>query len=72
MPSAILRMRQGIGRLIRTRSDRGVVVILDDRVSTKNYGHRFLDALPPAPVEHASVDQIARAVASFLPPLSDG
>ena len=72
VPSAILRMRQGIGRLIRTRSDRGVVVILDDRVSTKNYGHRFLDALPPAPVEHASVDQIARAVASFLPPLSDG
>ena len=69
-PAAILRMRQGVGRLIRTRSDRGAVVILDNRVATRRYGRRFLDALPPAPLEQAPLDQIAAAVKSFLPPLA--
>jgi ATP-dependent DNA helicase DinG len=48
LPQAILRLRQGFGRLIRTRQDRGVVVILDCRVLTRSYGHRVLSALPPA------------------------
>lgn len=47
VPEAILRLRQGFGRLIRTRSDRGVVVILDRRVLTKAYGAEFLASLPP-------------------------
>jgi ATP-dependent DNA helicase DinG len=46
MPEAILRFKQGFGRLIRSKTDRGRVVILDSRIVTKNYGRRFLDALP--------------------------
>lgn len=46
LPEAILRFRQGFGRLIRTQSDRGVVVILDKRVLTKKYGRQFIESLP--------------------------
>ena len=49
VPEAVLKLRQGIGRLIRTRKDRGLAVILDPRILTKSYGKIFLDALPPAP-----------------------
>jgi ATP-dependent DNA helicase DinG len=51
LPEAILELRQGVGRLIRTKSDRGIVVLLDPRVLTKNYGQAFLRALPKCPVE---------------------
>ncbi len=46
VPEAVIRLKQGFGRLIRSRSDRGIVVILDGRVMTKRYGRVFLDALP--------------------------
>ena len=46
VPEAVLKFRQGVGRLIRTRVDRGIVVILDPRVQTKPYGRQFLGALP--------------------------
>ncbi len=51
LPEAILKLRQGVGRLIRTRQDTGIVVILDPRVLTKGYGSAFLKALPKCPVE---------------------
>jgi ATP-dependent DNA helicase DinG len=51
LPEAILKLRQGVGRLIRTRQDRGIVAILDPRILTKSYGRAFLKALPPCPVE---------------------
>ena len=51
LPEAILKFRQGVGRLIRTKTDTGIVVVLDNRVLTKQYGQAFLDALPPCPVE---------------------
>ena len=51
LPEAILKLRQGVGRLIRTKSDRGIVVILDNRIVTKPYGRSFLQALPKCPVE---------------------
>ena len=51
LPEAILKLRQGVGRLIRTKSDRGIVVILDNRVVTRPYGRSFLAALPKCPVE---------------------
>jgi ATP-dependent DNA helicase DinG len=51
LPEAILKLRQGVGRLIRTKSDHGIVVILDNRVLTKSYGRSFLQALPPCPVK---------------------
>lgn len=51
VPEAILKMRQGVGRLIRTERDKGLVCILDNRILTKRYGKAFLNALPDAPVE---------------------
>jgi ATP-dependent DNA helicase DinG len=50
LPEAILRFRQGFGRLIRSRDDTGIVVILDPRVRTRGYGRAFLDALPECEV----------------------
>jgi ATP-dependent DNA helicase DinG len=46
LPSAVLQLRQGFGRLIRSRTDRGVICLLDPRVRTRPYGHVFLDSLP--------------------------
>ena len=50
LPRAILRLKQGFGRLVRGRNDRGIVAILDRRMQTKAYGRRFLKALPDATV----------------------
>ena len=46
VPEAIIKLKQGFGRLIRSKTDKGIVVLLDSRVSTKRYGKLFLDALP--------------------------
>ena len=51
LPEAILKLRQGVGRLIRTKTDHGIIVILDNRVVTKPYGRAFMQALPKCPVE---------------------
>jgi ATP-dependent DNA helicase DinG len=59
VPLAILALQQGLGRLIRHRTDRGVLAILDPRVRTMGYGRRFLASLPPAPVTH-DLDAVAR------------
>ena len=50
VPLAILSLQQGLGRLIRHRTDRGVLAVLDPRLATMGYGRRFLASLPPAPV----------------------
>ena len=50
VPEAVLKLKQGFGRLVRTKRDEGIVVILDPRVCTKRYGKRFLDSLPPCKV----------------------
>jgi ATP-dependent DNA helicase DinG len=61
LPTAVLQLRQGFGRLIRGHGDRGVVAILDPRLRTRGYGRAFLQALPPCPVvEHRG------AVAEFF------
>ena len=59
IPLAILALKQGLGRLLRHRQDRGVLAVLDPRLRTMGYGRRFLASLPPAPVTHDLVD-IAR------------
>ena len=56
LPEAVLKLKQGFGRLIRSHADRGTVVILDPRVLTKHYGRVFLDSLPPARVEIEAFD----------------
>jgi ATP-dependent DNA helicase DinG len=50
VPVAVLTLLQGIGRLLRHRTDRGVLAILDPRLRTMAYGRRFLESLPPAPI----------------------
>ena len=52
VPLAILSLLQGLGRLIRHRTDRGVLAVLDPRLRTMGYGRRFLESFPPAPVTH--------------------
>ncbi|HEV2453610.1 MAG TPA: helicase C-terminal domain-containing protein, partial [Verrucomicrobiae bacterium] len=51
LPEAILKFRQGVGRLIRTKTDTGIIVVLDNRILTKQYGQAFLDAVPKCPME---------------------
>jgi ATP-dependent DNA helicase DinG len=66
LPAAVLQLRQGFGRLIRTRDDRGVVAILDPRLTRRAYGRRFLEALPPCP-RTADLDSVARFFADGRP-----
>jgi ATP-dependent DNA helicase DinG len=56
VPEAVLKFRQGVGRLIRTASDEGVIVVLDKRIVSKRYGRTFLQSIPECPVE--IVDEI--------------
>jgi len=51
LPEAILKFRQGVGRLIRVKTDQGIVAVLDNRVLTKKYGQAFLEAAPKCPVQ---------------------
>ncbi len=71
LPQAITMFRQGFGRLIRSASDRGVCVILDERIASKRYGAQFAAALPVEHVEQAPVAEIAVEVARFLGPGGD-
>ncbi|HTP03408.1 MAG TPA: helicase C-terminal domain-containing protein [Anaerolineales bacterium] len=66
LPEAILKFRQGFGRLIRTASDRGIVAILDRRVLTKQYGRLFLESLPRCTVRQGPVMGMARAASQWL------
>jgi ATP-dependent DNA helicase DinG len=61
VPQAIIALRQGFGRLIRSGSDRGILCILDRRIHTRSYGKLFLQSLPPCPVTRniAAVKQFA-------------
>jgi len=65
LPQAALRLRQGFGRLIRTKTDYGAVVLLDRRVVTKDYGEVLLDSLPDARTEHLPLDAIAERVSAW-------
>ena len=56
LPEAIMRMRQGFGRLIRSSSDKGAFIILDRRIETKSYGPRFLESFPKVPVKKVSLE----------------
>jgi ATP-dependent DNA helicase DinG len=65
LPHAALRLKQGFGRLIRTRNDRGAVVLLDRRVLEKGYGRYFLESLPPAPVQAGAWSELRMELAQF-------
>lgn len=66
LPQATLRFRQGFGRLIRTRTDRGVVAILDSRVTSRRYGSLLLSALPSCREVRGSVSGLPDAARGFL------
>jgi ATP-dependent DNA helicase DinG len=65
LPAAVLQLRQGFGRLIRSHSDRGVIAILDPRLRSSHYGRAFLESLPACPVtsERAAVAEFFGAEA---------
>ncbi|MDE2794647.1 MAG: helicase [Gemmatimonadota bacterium] len=65
VPDAAMRLKQGVGRLIRTRTDRGAVLILDDRLLRKRYGRDFLDALPPMPLVRGGWREVRGRVEEF-------
>ena len=66
VPQTVLKFKQGFGRLIRSKTDRGVVVILDRRLSTKSYGRAFLDSLPRCSVLRGPLSQLPREAAAWL------
>ena len=66
LPEAILKFRQGFGRLIRTQSDRGIVAILDRRVLTKQYGRLFLESLPQCTARQGPATNLPREAGKWL------
>ena len=62
----MIKLRQGFGRLIRTKSDRGAVVVLDKRVLSKSYGPLFLNSLPECKEWRASVANLPGALKRWL------
>jgi ATP-dependent DNA helicase DinG len=66
LPEAVLKFRQGFGRLIRTETDAGVIVVLDQRLSQKGYQRDFLASLPDLPVVWASPDELGDVVGGHL------
>ena len=68
VPQAVLRLKQGFGRLIRSRTDRGAVVVLDRRVVTRFYGQVFLRSLPSCSVKQGPAARAGSEVAAWLTP----
>ena len=66
VPQAILRIRQGFGRLIRTRTDRGVVVILDRRIVSRGYGKSFMRSLPPVTLESCKLLELSDKIRNWI------
>ena len=66
VPETILRFLQGFGRLIRTRTDRGIVTIFDKRLLTKSYGPLFIESLPDPTVRQGSITLLPKAAAEWL------
>jgi DNA polymerase-3 subunit epsilon/ATP-dependent DNA helicase DinG len=66
LPQAVLRFRQGFGRLIRRATDRGVFLIADSRAARREYGQVFLDGLPDTELRFMRQDDVAAAVRDWL------
>jgi len=66
VPQAILRFKQGFGRLIRSKEDRGIVVVLDRRLLSKRYGQTFLNSLPECTVVKRPLADLPSAAARWL------
>jgi ATP-dependent DNA helicase DinG len=66
LPQAVIKLRQGFGRLIRSHDDSGVVLIADSRIARKAYGEVFLSSLPPARLAIGETEEVLAAVAKFF------
>jgi ATP-dependent DNA helicase DinG len=66
VPMAVIKFRQGFGRLIRSKTDRGVVVVTDRRIVSRPYGRAFLESLPPVPVDVAGLTDVEQDVRRFF------
>ncbi len=66
VPLAVIKMKQGIGRLIRNRSDRGIIVILDNRLLVKSYGSLFLRSMPTENIRRGALEEMLEGAESFL------
>ena len=71
LPQAALRLRQGFGRLVRSRRDRGAVVLLDSRIIKYRYGRYLLESLPPAPLAHGPWRRIEEHLRAFYHPAGE-
>ncbi len=71
VPDAILRFRQGFGRLIRSQTDRGVVVVLDKRVQSKQYGRLFLESLPECTIHRGPLMNLPAAARQWIEGCAD-
>ena len=66
VPQAVLRFRQGFGRLIRNKDDKGTILIMDNRITAKNYGSSFLRSIPPCTMMPSSVSTAGRLSAQWI------
>jgi ATP-dependent DNA helicase DinG len=67
LPEAVLRFKQGFGRLIRTKDDKGVLIIFDRRIITTKYGKAFFSSIPDVPIKNINLDDILHNIRSWLP-----
>ncbi|MCH7843989.1 MAG: hypothetical protein IID01_14635 [Chloroflexi bacterium] len=66
VPQAVLRFRQGFGRLIRNKEDKGTIVIMDNRITGKSYGSSFLRSIPPCTLKPSSLTNIGQLAAQWI------
>ncbi len=66
VPQAVLRFRQGIGRLIRNKGDRGTLVVLDRRITGHSYGRAFIQSMPPCTLQPSSLTSVGPQAAQWI------
>ncbi len=66
IPQAVLRFRQGMGRLIRNKGDSGAIVVLDKRITERNYGQAFLQSIPPCTLKPSNLSSLGSLAAQWI------
>ena len=66
LPEAVIRFKQGFGRLIRTKNDKGVMIIFDRRIISTQYGKVFLESLPTIQAEEMNIDKTVDLINKWL------
>ena len=66
VPQAVLRFRQGFGRLIRNKEDKGTIVIMDNRITARSYGRSFMRSIPPCTLQPSSLSTAGRLAAQWI------